>query len=378
MVSMSGERGLVSRRVALACGAAVVAASAGFAVASGGSRPPAPVRATSEGPHQPGIVTPSKAVLAAYDVTGTGRQALTALFRDLSARVARTRAEVTVAVGASLFDDRFALAHVRPRRLTEMPAFPHDVLDPAQCHGDLLLQVCSDDDPTAVLAALAPSAATPRWLADGFRQENGTTAAGLPVDRNPFGFRDGAGNPDPGDRPRINELVWVVGGEGEPGWATGGTYQVVRVIRLATELWDAEPVPVQETVFGRRKSDGAPLGGEREDDRIEYSRDPDGQVIALDSHIRRANPRTPEAMGNQILRRGYSYRRTQDGITDDGVLFVCFQHDVERGFATIQRRLTGQLLDRYTLTVGGGYFFVLPGLTTGDGDFLGRSLVTAG
>jgi deferrochelatase/peroxidase EfeB len=43
------------------------------------------------------------------------------------------------------------------------------------------------------------------------------------------------------------------------------TYQAVRLIRMATELWDAEPVDHQEDVFGRQKQTRAPLAGKRED-----------------------------------------------------------------------------------------------------------------
>jgi deferrochelatase/peroxidase EfeB len=57
-----------------------------------------------------------------------------------------------------------------------------------------------------------------------------------------------------------------------------------------------------------------------------------------------------------MLRRGYSYRAERE----EGLLFVAFQRDLERGFAGVQRRLAGEPLSRYTLTVGGGYFFLPP------------------
>jgi deferrochelatase/peroxidase EfeB len=154
----------------------------------------------------------------------------------------------------------------------------------------------------------------------------------------------------------MDQLVWVApGAAGEPAWTAGGTYQVVRLIRFATRMWDAEPVDRQEQIFGRHKSDGAPLGRGRETDEPAYARDPDGAAIPLDAHIRRANPRTPETAGSRILRRGYSYRQSA---TDEGLAFICFQSDLERGFATVQRRLAGEALDRYVLTYGGGYWFV--------------------
>jgi deferrochelatase/peroxidase EfeB len=44
-----------------------------------------------------------------------------------------------------------------------------------------------------------------------------------------------------------------------------------------------------------------------EHDVPDYASDPGGDVIALDSHIRLANPRTPETQSSLMMRRGYSY-----------------------------------------------------------------------
>ncbi|MEV8609537.1 hypothetical protein AB0383_16665 [Amycolatopsis sp. NPDC051373] len=87
------------------------------------------------------------------------------------------------------------------------------------------------------------------------------------------------------------------------------------------------------------------------------------------------NPRTPGTEPNRILHRGYSYRRA-DTDRDEGLIFACFQHDLERGFATVQRRLSGQALDKYTLPFG-GYYFVLPGADRSRREYLGKSLFDA-
>jgi deferrochelatase/peroxidase EfeB len=326
---------------------------------------------------------PASSVLAACDVTASSRDDLAALFRRIHARAdavhAAGTATVTAAVGASLFDGRFGLAATRPKRLVPMPEFPGDVPDPAWCHGDLLLQICAERPEAAGTVAddLIVPGLRPRWRLDGFRQENGTLPDRRPTARNLFGFREGAGNPDPGDSPLMDRLVWVTDDRDEPAWTVGGSYQVIRLIRFATALWNAEPEPRQEAVFGRRKRDGVPLGHGRETEDFDYSRDPDGLVIPLDAHIRRANPRTAATADNRILRRGYSYRRGLDttGRPDEGLAFICFQQDVERGFATVQRRLADEALAKYVLTYGGGYFFVLPGVSSAAGDYLGRALV---
>lgn len=303
--------------------------------------------------HQPGVTTPppGRSAFAAFDL-GPG-VSLGRLAERVEAVHRAGTATVTVAAGASLFEGRDG---VRPRRLTTMPAFPNDVLDTAYCHGDLLLQVCADsaEQVTAVTDDLAQGM-TARWRIDGFRQENTTTAAGLPSTRNLFGFREGSGNPDPADASLMDSLVWA--SDDEPDWAAGGTYQVVRLIRFAVGLWNRDPVARQEQIIGRHRADGTPLAGGAEDAALDYAADPDGLTTPLGSHIRRANPRTDGAVAHRILRRGYSYRRDD---TDQGLIFVCFQRDPELGFAATQRRLAGEDLDHYVLPYGGGYWFVPP------------------
>jgi deferrochelatase/peroxidase EfeB len=77
-----------------------------------------------------------------------------------------------------------------------------------------------------------------------------------------------------------------------------------------------------------------------------------------------------------ILRRGYSYSRGFDGagLLDEGLLFVAFQKDLEKGFVTIQKRLAGEPLEEYIQPVGGGYFFVPPGAQGSEAIFGGSLL----
>jgi deferrochelatase/peroxidase EfeB len=84
----------------------------------------------------------------------------------------------------------------------------------------------------------------------------------------------------------------------------------------AIEIGDTEPLERQEAVSGRRKDSGAPLGRTLEAGEPGYADDPDGRVIGLDAHVRRANPRTPESSSSRILRRGYFYRRPGGGRPD--------------------------------------------------------------
>ncbi|MDT7726087.1 MAG: deferrochelatase/peroxidase EfeB [Actinomycetota bacterium] len=263
-----------------------------------------------------------------------------------------------------------------------MPSFPNDALDPAWCHGDVLLQVCAatGDVVSRTVAELTTAVggmATIRWRMDGFREENTPASDGKSSNRDLFGFREGTANPDTRDQSLMDTLVWADGTGGEPAWTAGGTYQVIRLIQFAPTLWNAEPLALQEAAIGRRKSDGAPLGHSTEAAAFDYSADPAGQTIALNAHIRRANPRTPQTEGSRILRRGYSYRRDTPQ-HDEGLIFMCFQRDLQCGFVTVQNRLAGQALDKYVLPFGGGYYFVLPGVDAKPGRYLGDVLVRAG
>jgi deferrochelatase/peroxidase EfeB len=366
------------------------------------------------GPHQAGVTTPvpAAALVAAFDVLAQARPDLDRLMRTLTERIAFLMAggtpppldpkfppsdsgvlgpevvpddlTVTVAVGASLFDERFGLGSVMPSHLQRMRRFPNDALEPDSCHGDILLQICSNT-PQANVHALrdiikhTPDLLGLRWKIDGFLPVAAGADGRRETARNLLGFKDGTANPDPANAKAMDQFVWLRSGDPtEPAWAAGGTYQVVRIIRNFVERWDRTPLGEQQAIMGRDKASGAPLGKADEHDDPDYASDPHGQRIRLDAHIRLANPHTSQSLAARILRRGFNYSRgiTRSGQLDMGLLFVCFQADLDAGFIAIQERLNGEPLEEYIKPTGGGYFFVLPGVRDAGG-YLGEGMLAA-
>lgn len=269
-------------------------------------------------------------------------------------------AEVTIALGSSWFD-KTEPAVPRPAGLTPMPTFIGDVLDPALIHGDLLMHVAGRTLTTTQQVTADLLTATRRngirWQKRGHRPEN-RTQDGRSLTRNLFGFVEGHSNPPLPDHATAEEVALIGPGTTEPNWTIGGTYLALRIIQFAQEFWDAEPLNVQQQVIGRRR-DGGWLDGTAPTRQPSFISDPAGHITPLNSHVRRANPRTPGTETPRLVRRGYSYDDGPDaqGHARTGLLFIALQADIERGFAGVQRRLAGQDLDHYALAVGGGYFF---------------------
>lgn len=397
---MSIERRSLLRGAAVAVGGAAIG-GAGVGIGTASAQPTAQA-VDFHGEHQAGILTPRQpaAAYVALDVMAESRADLIAVMRELTAH-ARTlatggrppnlgitappadsgvvgpvvppgRLTVTTGLGSSFYD-RFDLAAHKPRRLRPMESFPDDRLDPAQCHGDVLIQVCADDADLVhhglrdllrgVRGGLAP-----RWRVNGFIGPPRPTG----VPRNLFGFNDGIANPAPAES---DALVWAAADE--PASAAGGSYFVLRTIRMLVEFWDRVTITEQERMIGRRRDTGAPLSGDGASDLPDYRNDPVGATTPLDAHIRMANPRTAATDSSRFLRRGYNYDRGLDtnGNLDVGLLFACFQQDLDRGFVAVQERLVGEPMVDYIVPVGGGYFFALPGVRDSR-DWYGRALLS--
>jgi deferrochelatase/peroxidase EfeB len=359
------------------------------------------------GVHQSGILTPAPeakqpyTMCCGFDVTAADRAGLESLLRTLTSRsrllatggpaaatpigqppsdsdvigpdIPADGLTITVSVGSSLFDGRFGLAAEKPRLLAPMRVFPDDALEDAWLHGDLFLQF-SANNPDTIHHALRDvmkhtrASLQPRWKISGYNsppRPSGTA-------RNLLGFKDGTANPTGST---AESLIWV-DDPAEPAWAQGGSYVVIRLIRMLVEFWDRVSLNEQERMFGRRRDSGAPLDGNAETDIPNYQADPNGAVIPTDAHIRLANPRTAGTDNQRMIRRSYNYDLGIDlnGNLQAGHVFICYQQDLVRQFETVQERLAGEPLTDYVQPFGGGYFFTLPGVRDSS-DWLGRSLL---
>jgi deferrochelatase/peroxidase EfeB len=300
----------VSRRRFLAGGLAGTAAvglggaAAGCSSSDGGGERSATGRSGDEsaaggarylpfrGRHQTGITHPAneQGLLAAFTVAADGRDELRETFEALTVESERLMSgqpyedrdpafpplytgtvgnppppsslSVVVSVGASLFDERYGLADRRPAALEKMPFLANDRLDPERSHGDLLLTVTSAHEDVNLFALRQLARATRgtmalRWMLDGYNRRT-EAKPGEAGKRNLMGFIDGTANLDPSDDAVMDRYVWVQPDDDEPAWAAGGSYHVVRVIRMFVEFGIAPAWPSRRSSSAGARSRGHP------------------------------------------------------------------------------------------------------------------------
>ncbi|MET9478758.1 iron uptake transporter deferrochelatase/peroxidase subunit [Streptomyces sp. NPDC006638] len=415
----------VSRRrllgTASAAGAAGLAlgAAGGAAASAAGRSEPAPVTAlitvgtdtvAFHGTHQPGITTPlhARGHLVAFDLApGAGRKEASALLRRWSATARALMAgepaaghdtgvaldagpsslTVTFGFGRTFFD-RTNLTGRRPSALDPLPPFSSDHLDKRRSDGDLWIQIGANDALVAfhALRALqkdAGAAARVRWQMNGFNRTPGATPHPMTA-RNLMGQLDGTANPKPSE-PDFDGRVFVpstpaagAATSEDTAWMAGGSYAVVRRIRMLLDDWEQLSLHRQEQIIGRRKADGAPLTGGTESTKLALDAvGPDGKlVIPGNAHARIS---APEANGGAaMLRRPFSFHDGigPDGTPDAGLLFVCWQADPLKGFVPVQRKLDrGDALSAYIRHEASGLFAVPGG--AGEGEYVGQRLLEA-
>jgi deferrochelatase/peroxidase EfeB len=282
---------------------------------------------------------------------------------------------VTVGLGPQVFGDRFGLAAHRPALFAELPTLNGDNLEPMLTGGDLSVQACADDPQVCYhavrnLARLGRGTVHPSWAVLGFGRAS--AGPGQQTPRNLLGFKDGTRNIS--SAADYDKFVWIT--DGDQPWLQGGTYQVVRKIRMLMETWDTDRVGNQQRIFGRHKENGAPLTGAAEFDTPDFTaRDTTGApVIDPLSHVALAAHEHND--GVMIRRRSYNYTDglADNGQLDAGLLFVSYQND-PRHFVDIQNRLGAHdLLNEYIRHIGSAIFVVPP--APEQGHYLGQPLFT--
>ena len=192
--------------------------------------------------------------------------------------------------------------------------------------------------------------------------------------KNLLGFNDGISNP----RRLSNDVVWTTA-QDEVNKLTGGTYMVFQKIEHDLQRWKEMTVEIQEEWIGRSKYTGLLLGTlPKEEDRklalnlhsndpatraqaqrmwkklYDEQKDPNRRFFDVNmtqyrgiqlqcpvwSHVRKSNPREADgAAKSLIFRRGYLFsERGLNGLFDSGLLFICFQRNIETGFELIKKK----------------------------------------
>lgn len=428
--------GITRRRLIGGAGAAgaagLVLGAAGGATGYAATRPDEPTALTAvgstqvmfHGKHQPGITTPLQACghLVAFDlVPGAGRKEAAALMRRWSATAGRLMAGEPAGSGAAdgpdhdtgialdagpssltvtfgfgrTFFERTGLTDRRPPGLDPLPPFSADRLDAARSNGDLWVQIGADDALVAFHALRAVQkeaapAARVRWQMNGFNRSPGATAEPMTA-RNLMGQVDGTNNPKPAESD-FDRRIFVPdsrdasgatdatgaqdGSDAKYDWLAGGSYAVVRRIRMLLDDWEKLSEKRQEQVIGRRKKDGAPLSGGTETTAMDLDRaGSDGKLLIPDNaHARISAPE--KNSGAAMLRRPFSYHDgiSADGTPDAGLLFICWQADPLRGFVPVQRKLDrGDALSPFIRHEASGLFAVPGGAA--DGEYVGQRLL---
>jgi Dyp-type peroxidase family len=218
------------------------------------------------------------------------------------------------------------------------------------------------DDPEDIMTALHDWATVTDMHA-GFQRMDG---------RNLMGFNDGISNPRPGSGYGFDNVVWVTDNDENPSFRDG-TYMVFQKIMHDLDQWKGLSIEEQEQWVGRNKVTGLLLGTPENDDEkfiealrnddpkaktklrrlLDEQSDPDKtfydyeifkQNVPAWSHVRKANPRQEKTLYGKriekrtIFRRGYLFLETGlNNRTISGILFICFQRDIENSFEFIKK-----------------------------------------
>ena len=370
----------LSRRMALIGGGSVLGLAAVGTTVAVGSQSEAPGNpAPTEGPfgeHQQGIALPETpqrhGLLSVYDFAdrdapdfgATLQSALVAITAAIVERASKGDAtDLSISVGLGPLALR-ALDAGLPEAV-ELPDFlDDDQISPQSRGGDLLIGVYGSNSAEVQSAAARTVrdivGLLPRWEQRGKRGPGSGT-----IVRNPLGHKDGIIVPR--SKAELDENVWIAEGP-----LAGGTVCVVRRVRLRVDDFSALSIARQGQIIGRHKIDGSPLSGGGPDDEIDLTAKAStgDLLVGAHAHARAAHPSfTGSAL---MLRRGYAFDNGEaslsDGsvVADTGLLFICFQRDLD-SFVKTQLRLDEiDDLRAYMTVTASASFVMLPGFQPGS------------
>lgn len=326
---------------------------------------------------------------------------------------------VTVGFSSSGYDRLGVAAADRPRDLVPIPWARLGDTPGDAASGDLVLQICADD--AFIVEHVArriehelAAQLTIVWSHTGNQRYGSPEAPATRHDgRAWIGFLDGTSNLKPRKVDADRSLTLVdpdpaviatyaanpqngAPGYGpsnqptfpadlrhppasEPAWTKDGSYLVARISVNALPTWDSTALQVQEQTIGRTKVRGISLDlidAAHEDAHPDtvpaFATNPELTAVALDAHIRKANPRGPGDEQRRIYRRGYPLYEGGDGAIRRGLVFLCYGRTLSTQFEFITCGWTTNpnfpapgtgvdLLRAFDSDVlAGGYYFVPP------------------
>ncbi|KAM0249216.1 hypothetical protein ACHAQJ_009122 [Trichoderma viride] len=188
-----------------------------------------------------------------------------------------------------------------------------------------------------------------------------------------FGFKDGISQPLlkglddaqaklPNKRHILTDPATIITGNGEPPWATDGSYMAFRKLKQFVPEFRSfvetkapglnyTPAQLRARLVGRWES-GAPVQvfpnvdnpKEAEKNDFDYTKDLKDKNCPFAAHIRKTKPRGDLSNGTDwdIMRRGIPYGKEffggEEKIPEDrGLLFVCYQSSLAKGFQFITK-----------------------------------------
>jgi dye decolorizing peroxidase len=361
----SGDRAVSRRAVLIGAGAGLTAGAIGVAVGTtllggAGASPGGSVPAA--GTTQAGVARPAtpqrRGIIAVFTIPVTParavlRERLTALgnavLDSTDSAAGPGDLTITVAIGPRLVG---VIDPELPGAET-LPTFRGDESIAAdRSGGDLLISVHGSGDAPLQAALERVVAAVPEAVLAWDEQLVRAAGTGTIV-RNPLGYLDGIMVPH--SQEELAENVWI-----PTGPAAGGTICVIRRLRLDIAGFGDRPVAERDAIIGRHRIDGSPLSGGGRDDEVDLRAKTEAgdYLTPARSHVRAAHP---SFTGSRLmLRRGYAFGTTPD---DSGLMFICFQNDLDTFVKTQQRLDEVDDLMAFAEPTASGSFLVLPGFS---------------